>query len=343
MKKLYEILENLVSYPGISGREDMAYEGLCDYLKTLGIFDEVGTTDVGSVYGIMRSKKDGVKTVMCDAHLDTVGFLVTEILDGGFLRIATVGGIAAKILSASPVDIHGDRKIRGVFVSKPPHLQTPGESEQKQEVTDILIDTGMPKEELEKIVRIGTPVSYNVLLDRLCGDNLAGAGFDDRLCGAAILRGLLDLDKESLGVNVAFLFSGGEEVGYKGAITGTYQINPDCAIVLDVTHAYLPDTPKVCERVRAGKGCVVAFSPKTNREFTKKSLALIEEKQIPVQLSTSPGRTGTNSGAITVTRSGVPVLQISIPLKNMHTQSEIVDMRDAMSAANAVTAVIADM
>ncbi|MBE6692239.1 MAG: M42 family peptidase [Ruminococcaceae bacterium] len=340
MEKLYELVENFTSYPGVSGYESMAFEELENYVKSLGIFDEFGTTPAGSFYGIIRCGKKDAEMILCDAHLDTIGCLVTEICDGGFLKVANVGGIAGKILSGSDVNIYGKKAIKGIFASKPPHLQEPGESEKKIEVVDMCIDTGLSKEELEKIVRIGTPVAFPCRLEKLVDNNLAGAGFDDRLCGAAIVRGLMMLDKSKLNVDVAFQFSGGEEIGYKGARTNTYKLNPDKAIVIDVTHAFVPGAPKAREAVYAGKGGDICLSPQTNRAFTKYCIEVCKKENIPYQISASPGATGTNSNAVQTTRNGVPVMLISIPLKNMHTMSEIVNMDDAYNTARVVSAVI---
>lgn len=340
MNKLYELVENLTSYPGISGFEDMAFRNLKEYVESLNLFDEIGATPVGSFYGIMRCGKENAPLILCDAHLDTIGFVVTEICDGGFLRVAPVGGIAAKILSAAEVNIYGKETIRGVFGSKPPHLQEAGESEKKMQVSDLCIDTGLPIDELKKLVRVGTPVGFPCKLQKLLGDNLAGSGFDDRLCGAAILRALMMLDKSTLNVDIAFQFSGGEETGYKGAMTTAYRLNPDKAIVIDVTHAYVPGAPKTREGIRAGKGADICFSPQTNRAFTKFAINVADKENIPYQLSAAPGRTGTNSNAVQTTRNGIPVLLISIPLKNMHTMSEIVNMNDALNTANLVSAVL---
>ncbi|MBE6682809.1 MAG: M42 family metallopeptidase [Ruminococcaceae bacterium] len=340
MERLYDLIENFTSYPGVSGLEDMAFDGLTEYVETLGIFDEIGTTSVGSFYGIMRCGKKNAPLLLCDAHLDTVGFVVTELCDDGFLRIAPIGGIAAKILPAAEVNIYGKKTIRGVFGSVPPHLQSAGDSEKKMNVTDLFIDTGLPIDELKAIVRVGTPVGFPCKLTKLLNDNLAGAGFDDRLCGAAIVRALMMLDKTKLNVDVAFQFSGGEETGYKGAMTTAYRLNPDKAIVIDVTHAFVPGAPKTREDVRAGNGGDICFSPQTNRAFTKHAVNIAEREGIPYQLSAAPGRTGTNSNAVQTTRDGIPTLLISIPLKNMHTMSEIVNMNDAYNTSRLIAEVI---
>ncbi len=340
MEKLYNYVENLTSYPAVSGFESMAFDDLKKYIDSLGIFDETDTTSVGSFCGIVRCGMKDAPLVLCDAHLDTVGFIVTEICDGGFLKVAPIGGIAPKILPSSLVNVYGKETIKGVFVSKPPHLQAVGESEAKQDVTDIAIDTGLSKERLEELVRVGTPIGFPCKLRKLLGDVLVGASFDDRLCAAAILRALSSIDRNELNVDVAFQFSGNEETGYKGATTTAYRLNPDKAIVVDVTHAFVPGAPKVREGIKAGNGADICFSPQTNREFTKYAVSVAEENKIPYQLSAAPVRTGTNSNAIQTTRNGIPTLLVSIPLKNMHTMSETVDLNDALAVSSLISALL---
>ncbi len=342
MEQLNQLIERFTSLSGVSGFENMAFDKMTDYLKELNLFDEVGTTSVGSIYAIMRCGKDNAKTVLCDAHLDTVGFVVTELAEGGFLRVAPIGGIAPKILPATEVDIYGKRTIRGVFASVPPHLQN-GERNKKVEVTDLCIDTGLPLEELHEIIRVGTPVGFVCKLQRLLNDNLAGCSFDDRLCGASIIRALMLLDKSKLNIDVVFQFSGNEETGYKGAMTTAYRINPDKAIVVDVTHAFVPSAPKVREAVKAGEGTEITFSPQTNRSFTKQAVEIAKKNNLPYQLNAAPGRTGTNSNAVQTTRNGIPTLLLSIPLKNMHTMSEIVDMNDALNTSKLIACVLSEM
>ncbi len=340
MERLYGFIENLTSYAGVSGFESMAFDELKQYIDSLNIFDETAETPVGSFYGIMRCGKKDAPLVLCDAHLDTVGFVVTEICNGGFLKIAPIGKIAPKILPSSVVNVYGKETLKGIFVSTPPHLQSAGESEKKLDVCDMAIDTGISFERLNELVRIGTPVGFPCKLKKLLGNTLVGASFDDRLCAAAILYALTSLDKNELDVDIAFQFSGNEETGYKGAMTTAYGLNPDKAIVVDVTHAYVPGAPKVREGIKAGNGVDICFSPQTNRNFTKYAVDIAEKHGIKYQLSAAPVRTGTNSNAVQTTRNGIPTLLVSIPLKNMHTMSETVDLNDVLAASSLISALL---
>lgn len=338
MDQIFDLAKTLIALPGVSGDEDRA---LPDLVKLFGDrFDETGITPVASFYGIRKSKKPNAKTILLDAHLDTIGFVVTQICEGGFLKVAGIGRTAEKNLSASEVWIYGKKIIPGVFASKPPHLQEPGESENKMDLSSLSIDTGLTKETLEEIVRIGTYVGFKAETERLGETAAVSPSFDDRICAAAILRGLELLGDEDIGWNIAVQFSAREEQGYKGAMTTAYRIHPDLAIVMDVGHAYVPGAPERRKSVEMGKGCMLSYSPQTNRKWTSLAEETAKEENIPIQLLAEPGRTGTNSNAVQTVRGGVPVCLISVPLKNMHTANEIVDLRDVQAAARLVAAVL---
>ncbi|MBO4277751.1 MAG: M20/M25/M40 family metallo-hydrolase [Clostridia bacterium] len=337
MEKLYGIIQKLTAAPGVSGFEHASFGAMREYLESTGMFDEIYTTPVSSVCAIMRCGRENAELVMCDAHLDTVGFVVTEICEGGFLRIAPVGGIAPKILQASVVYIYGKETITGVFGSKPPHLQAPGEAEKKTEVTDLFIDTGFSAEKLKEIIRVGTPVGFRGNTEKLIGTRIVGTYLDDRLCAAAILRGLMMLDKTKLTKDIAFTFTAREETGAGGVMTVAYGLNPEYAIVSDVTNAFVPGAHKSREGVKVGKGVDICYSPKTSRRLTGRAVETARKNGVDYQLSASGGYTGTNAEDITVTRGGIPSVLFSIPLKNMHTASEIADLKDVYGAARLVS------
>ncbi|PKM62969.1 MAG: hypothetical protein CVU97_02755, partial [Firmicutes bacterium HGW-Firmicutes-21] len=242
-----------------------------------------------------------------------------------------------RILSASEVNIYGKQTILGIFTSMPPHLQEPGDSEKAMKLTDLAIDTGYSKERLEDIVAIGTPVGYRSPVARLQNDNITGKSFDDRIGITAILRAIELLKGKALPVNIAVQLSVGEETGYKGAITGSYHVAPDFAVVLDVTNAYVPEAPVYRKRIRMGEGGSISYSARTSRRLTDRAVAVAKDKGIPYQLFAEPNNTGTNSGAIQTSREGVPTVLISVPLKNMHTANEIVMLSDVLNVSRLIS------
>ena len=331
MERIYELANKLSSIAAVSGQEYTGLEQLTELCS--GYFDSYETTPVGSFIGRINCSKEGAKTLLLDAHFDEVGFIVSEICEGGFLKVVNIGGIDPRILSASEVLIHGKQTFTGIFTSKPPHLQEKSDKDKPLKLTDLAIDTGYSKEKLEKIVSIGTPISYRSPVTRLQGDYIAGKSFDDRICITAILRALEMLKGKDLPVNIAVQFSGGEETGYKGAITSSYRISPDYAVVLDVANVYVPNSPIYLKDIKTGGGIKISYSAQTSRRLTNIAVRTAEKNNIKYQLDAEPNNTGTNSSAVQTSSGGIPTVLVSVPLKNMHTANEVVDLSDVLEAA----------
>ncbi|PKM62997.1 MAG: hypothetical protein CVU97_02640, partial [Firmicutes bacterium HGW-Firmicutes-21] len=90
MDRTYELISSLSAIPAVSGREDMGIQQLAELCE--GYFDSYEITPLGSLIGRINSGIEGAKTLLLDAHLDEVGFLVNEICEGGFLKVVNIGG-----------------------------------------------------------------------------------------------------------------------------------------------------------------------------------------------------------------------------------------------------------
>lgn len=337
MEKLKELIVSLAGLMSVSGSERYDKDALVELVGPY--FDEYECDAIGNHIFVKRCGRENAPKILVDAHFDEIGMLVTEIKEGGFLSVTSVGGLDTRIMQASEVMIYGKEKIYGVVASTPPHLQKPGDSKKLKKVEELLIDTGYSKEELEEIAPIGTPVGFAPVYTELLGGRLAGKGFDDKSCGACAVRGIADAKREDLAGDVYFLFSSREEIGLVGGRTGAYAIDPDLAIVLDVNFAYTPNTKKE-ETLTLGEGPSVSFSAVTDYTFTRDIIALAKEKEIKLQTIVEATNTGTNGNVIGLTRHGVPSAVLSLPLKSMHTYNEVISLDDAMELASLVREIV---
>ncbi|MFA6947551.1 MAG: M20/M25/M40 family metallo-hydrolase [Eubacteriales bacterium] len=338
MDEIREIINSVTPCMTVSGYEYRSAEVLRDIFAPR--FDEVKCDALGSFICTKRCGAENAPNIMLDAHIDEIGMMVREILDGGFLRVVQLGGIDTRIMAASEVWIYGERKIPGVVVSTPPHLAKPGESAKLTPVADLLIDTGYSKDALSKLVRIGTPVGFKTSLMPLLGSQVTGRGFDDKACVSIILRALDMLRDKNLTWDITAVFSTREEVGETGALTASYTLAPDAAIVLDVNFAIQPDVPKR----RAGKmgdGPMISLSAVTDRSLTDAIISFAAENGNKLQQTVEPMSTGTNANVVNTTGAGVPVAVVSLPLKNMHTPSEVISLDDAEETATLIAGFIA--
>lgn len=310
-------------------------------------FDEIETDAVGNHLLWRRCGRPNALTILVDAHFDEIGFLVTEVLDGGFVRIAPLGGVDPSIMQAADVVLYGKETLRGVVASTPPHLRSADERGKLPAVEDMMIDTGYggTAKELSEILPVGTPVGFAPLYSVLTGSRegahaFAGKSFDNKACGAAALYAVMHTPREALAGDVCVLLSAYEETSRLGGVSAAvYRVRPDYAMVIDVNLAKVPDTKKY-ETVPFGKGVSLSMSAATDRRLTLATKALCEREEIPFYTVAAPSSTGTNATTVNLTGEGVPVVDVGLPLKNMHTYNEIISEKDVAALCDLVRAFI---
>ena len=307
---------------GASGNESPAAEMALAMLKEYCPDAEIIN---GNVIGTFGTEKEGLPRLVLDAHIDQIGFAVTYITDEGFIKIGNIGGIDRRLLPAQPVVVHGKRDIKGVICSVPPHLT--GGSGSVLSFDDAAIDTGMTKEELEEIVSLGDSITFDVKCRDLLGSRMTGGALDDRCGVASVLYALELLKNEKLAYNVTVVFSTQEEVGERGAKTGAFITAPDVALAVDVSFAYANgEDEEKCGYL--GKGPMIGVSPSLSREISDKLIAVSKKNDIPYQIEVMSGMTSTNADQYSVSRGGAKTCTVSIPLRNMHTPVEVIDVKD---------------
>ena len=304
-------------------------------------FDELKVDAVGNHMLIKRCGKDNAPMILVDAHLDEIGMMVTEVCEGGFLKFTGIGGISLAILQAADVVVYGKETIRGVITSTPPHLRS-GDGKKLSDMEELMIDTGYTKETLEKIAPVGTPIGFLPVYSQLAGERIAGKSFDDKAPAAICAAAVIDTKREELAADVCLMLSSFEETSRLGGIApAVYSLAPDYAMVVDVNLAKVPDTPK-CETVPMGKGVSISVSAATDRALSLITETLCKEKEIAHTMIAAPSSTGTNAPTVNLTGSGIPVVDIGLPLANMHTYNEVIDLCDCESLYRLVCEFIKD-
>lgn len=312
---------------GASGSEKTAAELALELLKEYCPDAYISNGNVIGNFGVHR---DGLPKLVLDAHIDQIGMIVTYITDDGFIKVGNLGGLDRRLLPAQQVIIHGKEDIKGVVCSIPPHLSN-GENKVLA-MDDVAIDTGMTKEELEKIVSLGDVVTFDVKCRELLGERITGGAMDDRCGVAAILYALELLKNRKTAYNVTVIFSAQEELGERGAKIGAFTLAPDIAIAVDVSFAYAEgENEKKCGYL--GKGAMIGISPCLSREISQKLIDSAENAGLPYQIEVMNDLTSTNADQYSVARSGAKACTLSIPLRNMHTPVEVIDIADVRNTA----------
>lgn len=331
-QKLKEYIFELCALPSVSGFEARSTEKL---KSTVGRYLEFLRSDgVGNHVFVKRCGRPNAPKILVDAHFDEIGFLVREVCEGGFLRIAPLGGVDPAIMQAADVIVYGKEILRGVVVSTPPHLK---EADELPKTEDMLIDTGMSAEKARELIPLGSPVGFAPVYGDLMGERIVGKSFDDKACAACAVWGIAHTPTERLAGDVYMLFSSVEETNRLGGVSAaTYAIRPDYAMVIDVNLARVPDT-KSFETVEMDKGISISVSAATDIGLTRAVEKLCEDKEIEHSMIAAPASTGTNATSLNLTACGVPVVDIGLPLASMHTYNEVISMRDCETLAKLVS------
>lgn len=315
--KLLARLCNADTVAGLDGALNVVKEYMDGFSKTT-VFD-------GSLVCEMEGSSD--YTVLLDAHIDQIGMIVTNV-EKSFVKVAAIGGIDARILAAMRVKIYGKQEVLGVFCSVPPHLRK-GESE-VQAIDDMYIDTGL--DNAADIISVGDRVVFAEDFVEMAGDKVTGKSLDNRAGVATLIACAKILSNKKLPVKCVFLFSDKEEIGGMGAKIEAFAINPQEAIVVDVSFGNTPDIPDY-KTGSLGDGVMIGVSPILSQKVTDGLKLAAKNIDANYQTEVMGGKTGTNADVVSVTRSGVKCGLVSIPLRNMHTPVEIVDVNDIENTA----------
>ena len=318
-----KVLEQLCTAAGVSGAE---FPASAAALGLLGKYADKAEIDAfGNVIGYIGNDPNK-PLLLLDAHIDRIGLIVTYVNDDGFLKVGQCGGIDRRTLLAQTVTIYGKEPVKGIISTLPPHVAK--DSGKAAKLDDIVIDTGLSGEKAKELIPQGSIVTVDGVFSRLGEGRVCSPANDDRAGVAALLYAaeILKGEKE-LPCRVAIQFAAQEEVGCRGAVISTFNINPDFAIAVDVTFAQSKGV-EPSKAGKLGKGPMIGIAASLDREMFKSFVELAKEKEIPYQIEGMGSSTGTDADAITVSRGGVRTGLVSIPQRYMHTPCEVVEIAD---------------
>ena len=326
---LYELLTT----PSPSGFEEPVQRVVKKHMRQVADMIEL------DVHGnlIASVNPDAPVRVMLAGHCDQIGLMVNHISEQGYISVSAIGGVDPSVLPGSIVVIHTARgPIRGVLGQKAIHLIPPEERGKKADLKKLWIDIGVENaKEAKKIVSVGDPITFDNQVTVIGKNRIASPGCDDRV-GVFIvmeaLRVVAERKKRIKDFPVA-LFAVStvqEELGLRGARTSCFGIDPIAGIAVDVTHA--SDNPgadaKEIGTMELGKGPAISRGANINKVLESLLIKAAKKKKIPYQPEAASSATGTDANAIQITRAGVASALVSVPNRYMHTQVEVVDLRD---------------
>ncbi len=338
-----ELLKKLSEAFGPSGYEDDVRAIIIENLKRLDTNYKID--NLGNII-ISITKEKSYPTVILDAHMDEVGFLITQIDKNGFLRFEILGGIDTRILLSQKVKIKGkDNFIYGIIGAKAPHLLLPEEKSKVPHYRTLFIDIGAKsrKDALEMGVHEGSVAVFDSQFIKQ-NNRILGKAFDDRI-GCYLLLELLEKTTD-LPLNILGVFSTQEEVGLRGARALSLLMDANYAIALECTAA--ADTPGVPEHdvsTKLENGPAITIADRatiSNPKLVRRIIRIAEENNIPYQFK---GRMvgGTDASAYQYVRYGIPSVTISVPSRYIHSACSIASLSDIENTEKLVYSLLEDI
>jgi putative aminopeptidase FrvX len=331
-----DLLNKLLRAGAPSGYEGPAAE----VWREAASFAELSSDGIGSS---IAQVGDASPLLAVVGHIDEIGLIVTHIDEKGFLWFAPVGGWDPQILVGQRVEVRGrNGLVPGVVGRKPIHLLEADQRKKVVELKGMHIDIGAADgEEAAELIRVGDPVVIAAEPMPVAGDRLVSRAMDNRLGAYVALESLRRCaDGDGPGGAFAAVAAVQEEIGLFGARTAAFQVRPDLAVAVDVTHA--TDAPGVDEKEIGshpfGSGPVIGRGSTLSPKVFELLVDTAEAEGIDYTVSASGRGTSTDADVLQISRAGIPTGVVSIPLRYMHSPVEMVDLNDVEATVELLAA-----
>lgn len=345
MTRGIELIEKLSLAFGPSGCEGEVEKIVREELEGLPL--TLQTDRMGNLTVHLEGPEGAPRVMLC-AHMDEVGFMITEIEEKGFLRFETLGGIDVSVLVGRAVNVGDENKrVAGVISCKGIHFQNAEERKKRPELKDMYIDIGVgSREEAEALVSPGDFGTFDTPFMPFGKDLafLSGKALDDRVGCAVLIEVLRAVWDKHLPLDLWFCFTVREELGISGATVTANRIKPDIGIVLETTAmADLPDVPAARRVADVGAGGVLSLIDRAtiyDRALIDLALSIGKSKGIPVQVKRFVSG-GNDAGAIQRTGVGVRCLALSAPTRYLHAPVSVTKHSDVTAIIELLSALLA--
>jgi tetrahedral aminopeptidase len=319
----------MLMIPGISGHEGRVAAFIGNHWRPL--VNELSLSRLGSVHGLLQGAAPRPRpSLLLAAHMDTIGLIVTQVVDG-FLRIDAIGGVDPRVLPGQAVLVHGRQELSGVIAAPPARLLPEAAGDGVVPIEYLLVDVGLSSAKVGALVQIGDLVSFGTVATDMSAEFLSGHGLDNRVSVAALTLCLQELQERTPAWDVWAVASVLEEISYAGAATSAFQLQPDLAITIDTTFAKGPGADD-WQTFGLGEGPTLGYGSNIHPLLYRRMVDLAESLEIPYATEYLPKSSGTDGMALQVTAGGIPNMVVSIPIRYMHTPVEMVALKDIRRA-----------
>ncbi len=338
-----QFLKKLSEIAGVPGREERVRDLIL--AQTKGMWDDTRLDAMGNLIchkkpGKAAGRKKAPK-VLIACHIDEIGFYVRGIDDKGRLRVQNVGGFDTRNLFARRVLVQGRKDLLGVMNpgGRPIHMASEEEKKKIPEVSEFYVDLFLPKEQVDKLVRVGDPVTLVQQLEQI-GDVVNGKCLDNRVASWVAINAIRKAGNKN-SYDIYYAATVQEEVGCRGAGPTAFGVDPDIAIAVDTTLACdTPGVDPVDSITQLGNGVAIKVldgGSISDRGLVDDFVALAEKKKIAHQLEILP-RGSTDASSMQRVRGSFRTITISIPTRYIHTICESAHKKDLEAAVNLLAA-----
>jgi endoglucanase len=283
---------------------------------------------------------------MLAGHIDEIGVMVTHIDDDGYLSFDTIGGWDHQVFVGQRVRLLGrEGPVTGVVGKKAIHIMDKDDREKVSKVEDLWIDVGAAnRAEAEGRLRIGDPGVLAAGVLEFPNGRLVSRSIDNRIGAFVVLEALRLLAGTRPAASVSAVATTREEIAATGggARSSAVALEPDVAIVVDVTHA--TDYPGVDKRrhgdYRLGGGPVLSRGASVSELVFELLAATAEAEGIPYSIEAASRDTHTDAEAIFNAHRGVATALVSVPNRYMHSPNEMVALEDLDRTARLLAAFV---
>ena len=331
------ILKKLADAYSVSGHElnarEAVIEALPPWARALARTDAEGNL-------IVEAGPDR-DPVMFIAHLDEVGFEITNIAADGMVSLRPRGGLYPSLWEGQPAIIHidpsdgyGRRKVEGIFV--------PRESATTKQPEALTTWFGVDAAALKQLgVVNGLAVTAQKEATRLGPTRFTARGLDDRAGSTALVLAAWRIDPSALKRKVILSWSVREETGLEGAIAMGKRYGASVKRVFSIDTFVSSDSPLETTRFAhapLGHGAVIRGldnSSVASPAELNRILGIAKANNIMLQVGATNG--GTDGSDFI--RYGVLHVGLSWPGRYSHSPVEVLDLRDLQALERLIHAV----
>jgi len=343
-KDSLDFLRKLLSTPSPSGYEAANQRVWCAYARKFA--DEVRTDAYGNAVAVLNP--DGDPKIVLDGHVDELGLMIKNIDDKGYIYFQRIGGVDPALVRAKRVNIHTSKGIvRGVVGATAIHLKDKDKDQKQPKMHECWIDIGAKdRKAAEKRVAVGDPVTFADDFEMLDKNVGVARAFDNRIGTWAVIEALRLAAGQKAKLKCALYACSSiqEETGLNGAQMQVFNVKPDIAVAVDVTHA--TETPGINVKqhgeIKMGEGPTVSVGRENHPLLIERLRSAARKAKVKLQTETFSITGGTDAYAYWTKQGGIPSAIVGIPNRYMHSTVEMLDLRDAENTAKLLGTLCAD-